>query len=97
MLLLASALLLDITAGSILSEVIIIAAILVILFIILKLGNLLFGLILNSIVGLIAIFLINAIFSLGITYDWITWIVVAIFGLPMVAIIIALKLIGISI
>jgi inhibitor of the pro-sigma K processing machinery len=97
MLLLTSMLLLDITAGSLLSEVIIIAAIILILFVILKLGNLLFGLILNSILGLIAIFLVNAIFSLGITYDWLTWIVVAIFGLPAVAVIIILKILGIPI
>jgi hypothetical protein len=89
--------LLDITVGSLISEVIIIAAIILILFVILKFGSLIFGLILNSILGLIAIFLVNAIFSLGITYDWLTWIVVAIFGLPAVAIIIILKLIGISI
>ena len=87
----------DITMGSVLSEVLVIAAILVVLYIVLKLGNLIVGLILNSILGLIAIYLVNVIFSLGITYDWITWIVVAIFGLPMVAVIIILKLIGISI
>ncbi len=90
-------LLMDITMGSVLSEVLVIAAILVVLYIVLKLGNLIVGLILNSILGLIAIYLVNVIFSLGITYDWITWIVVAIFGLPMVAVIIILKLIGISI
>lgn len=90
-------LLLDITVGSIASEVLVIAAILIVLYIVLKLGKLFLGLILNSILGLIAIYLVNVIFSLGITYDWITWIVVALFGLPMVAIIIILKLIGISI
>lgn len=95
--LLLTSMLLDITVGSLISEVIIIAAIILILFVILKFGSLIFGLILNSILGLIAIFLVNAIFSLGITYDWLTWIVVAIFGLPAVAIIIILKLIGISI
>lgn len=83
--------------GSVLSEVLVIAAILVVLYIVFKIGNMLIGLILNSILGLIAIYLMNVIFSLGITYDWITWIVVAIFGLPMVAVIIILKLIGISI
>jgi hypothetical protein len=89
--------LLAITLGSILSEVVVIAAILVVLFIILKLGNVLVGLVLNSVLGLIAIYLVNAIFSLGIVYNLLTLIVVAIFGLPAVAVIIILKLIGISI
>lgn len=88
---------LTLAVGPIVSEVLVIAAILVVLYVILKLGNLLFGLILNSILGLIAIFLVNALFSLGIAYDLITVIVVAVFGLPAVAIIIILKLLGISI
>lgn len=83
--------------GPIASEIVVIAAILVVLFIILKLGKILIGLILNSILGLIAIYLVNTIFSLGIIYNLLTLIVVAIFGLPAVAIIIILKLIGISI
>ena len=89
--------LLAMTAGLLLSEVVVIAAILLILFIILKLGNVILGLILNSILGIIAIFVVNAVFGLGIVYDLLTWIVVAIFGLPAVAIIIILKLLGISI
>ncbi|MGD0728757.1 MAG: pro-sigmaK processing inhibitor BofA family protein [Candidatus Micrarchaeaceae archaeon] len=89
--------LLAITIGSAVSELIIIAAILLVLFIILKLGKFLIGLILNSILGLIAIYLVNTLFSLGIVYNLLTIIVVAIFGLPAVAIIIILKLIGISI
>ena len=78
-------------------EVVVIAAILLILFVIFKFGNLILGLILNSILDLIAIWLVNNLFMLGITYDWITWVVVAILGLPAVAVIILLKLIGISI
>ena len=83
--------------GPIASEIVVIAAILIVLYIILKLGKILIGLILNSILGLIAIYLVNAIFSLGIVYNLLTIIVVAIFGLPAVAVIIILKLIGISI
>lgn len=89
--------LLGIIAGGLVLEVVVIAAILLILFVIFKFGNLILGLILNSILGLIAIWLVNNLFMLGITYDWITWVVVAIFGLPAVAVIILLKLIGISI
>ncbi len=83
--------------GSIASEILIIAAIFLVLFIILKLGQLLIGLILNAILGLIAIFMVNSIFGLGIVYNLLTLIVVAVFGLPAAAIIIVLKLIGISI
>jgi hypothetical protein len=83
--------------GPVASEILIIAAILIVLYIILKLGKLLIGLILNSILGLIAIYLVNTIFGLGIVYNLLTIIVVAIFGLPAVAVIIILKLIGIAI
>jgi inhibitor of the pro-sigma K processing machinery len=88
---------LDIVVGALASEILVIAAILLVLFVILKLGKLIFGLIINSILGLIAIYLVNILFNLGITYDLITWIVVAIVGLPAVAIIVILKLLGISI
>lgn len=89
--------LLAITLGPILSEILIIAAILVVLFIIFKLGNVMFGLILNSVLGLVALFIVNAIFGLAIVYNLLTIILVAVFGLPMVAVIIILKLIGVSI
>ena len=89
--------LLSIILGPIVSEIIVIAAILLVLFVILKLGNVILGLILNSILGLIAIYLVNSLFNLGIAYNLITIIVVAIFGLPAVAVIIILRLVGISI
>ncbi len=89
--------LLAVILGPIVSEILIIAAILIVLFVILKLGNVIIGLILNSILGLIAIYLVNSLFNLGIVYDLLTWIVVAILGLPAVAVIIILKLLGISI
>ena len=66
--------------GSIASEILIIAAIFLVLFIILKLGQLLIGLILNAILGLIAIVMVNSIFGLGIVYNLLTLIVVAVFG-----------------
>ena len=64
---------------------------------ILKLGRLILGLILNSILGLVLIWIANTLFGLGISFDLITWIILAIFGLPAAAIIIILKLIGVSI
>lgn len=89
--------LLAITLGPALSELAIIAAILLILFVVLKLGKVLIGLVLNSVLGLIAIYLVNYLFNLGIIFNLITLIVVAIFGLPAVAVIIILKLLGISV
>jgi len=89
--------LLALSLGPVASEILLIAAILLVLFIILKLGKLILGLILNSILGLIAIFAVNYLFNLGIMYNILTVIVVAITGLPGAAVIILLKLIGISI
>jgi len=89
--------LLAIVLGPVVSEIIIIAAVLLVLFIILKLGNVILGLVLNSVLGLIAIYIVNSLFNLGIVYNLITIIVVAIFGLPAVAVIIILKLLGISV
>ena len=89
--------LLAITAGAVASEIVVIAAILVVLYVILKFGGIIIGLVLNSVLGLIAIYLVNVIFNLGIIYNLLTLIVVAIFGLPAVGVIIILKLIGISI
>jgi hypothetical protein len=88
---------LAVTLGPIVSEIVLIAAILLVLFIILKLGKLILGLILNSILGLLAIFAVNYLFNLGIAYNILTVIVVAITGLPGAAVIILLKLIGIPI
>ena len=89
--------LLAITLGPVLSEVILIAAIIIVLFIILKLGKLILGLILNSILGLLAIFAVNYVFNMGIAYNLLTIIVVAITGIPGAVVIILLKLVGIPI
>lgn len=97
MLLTIPSILLAVTLGPVVSEIVLIAAILLVLFIILKLGKLILGLILNSILGLLAIWAVNYIFNLGIMYNLLTIIVVAITGLPGAAVIILLKLIGIPI
>ncbi len=86
-----------IAAGAILSEIVVIAAIILVLYVIFKFGSVIFGLILNSILGLVLIWVANLLFGLGISFDLVTWIALAIFGLPAAAIIIVLKLIGISI
>jgi hypothetical protein len=57
-------------------------------------GGLLYSLIANTIVGFIVIFLVNGLFGLGITYDLLVFVFVAIFGLLGVAIIIIMNLLG---
>ncbi len=85
------------TLGPLISEIVLIAAIILVLFIILKLGKTLLGIILNSIIGLAAIFAVNYMFNLGIVYSLLTIIIVAITGIPGAAVIILLKIVGISI
>ena len=68
-----------------------------ILFFILPLtGGLLYALVVNTIIGFIVIFAVNAIFGLGIRYDLLVLVFVAIFGLLAVAILIILNLMGVS-
>ena len=83
--------------GSILSEIVLLVAILLVLYIIFKAGKFIIGLLTNSILGLIAIFVVNALFGIGIPINWITLITTAIFGLPAVVILVLLKIIGIAI
>ena len=59
-------------------------------------GGLLYSLLINTVVGFIVIFLVNAIFGLGIKYDLLVLIFVAIFGLLAVAILIILNLLGVG-
>ncbi len=82
--------------GSLLSEILIIAGIFVVLYIIFKIGRLIAGLVVNVILGFISIFAINALFGIGIPWDWIVIIVTALLGLPGVAMIVILKLLGVS-
>ncbi len=79
-----------------LSEILVIIAILLVIYVIFKLGKFLFGLILNVVLGFISIFVLNAVFSLAIPWDWLVIIITAILGLPGVAIIVILRLIGIT-
>lgn len=69
---------------------------LIVIFILPLSGGLLYTLLINTIVGFIVIFLVNAIFGLGIRYDLLVLIFVAIFGLLAVAILIILNLLGIG-
>lgn len=82
--------------GSAASGIVLLIAILLVLFIIFKLGKSLIGLLTNSILGLISIFVINALFGIGIPISWLTIIATALFGLPAVAIMVVLRLLGIA-
>ncbi len=87
---------LGITSG-LLSEILIIIGIFIVIYIIFKLGKFIFGLIVNVLLGFISIFVLNAVFSLAIPWDWIVIIITALLGLPGVALIVILKLLGISV
>jgi lipopolysaccharide export LptBFGC system permease protein LptF len=82
-----------------LGEIILIALIAIVLFIIFKLGKailkLLFGIIANSILGLIAIFVLNYFLNLGIPIELATMVPTAIFGLPAVGTLVILRFFGV--
>lgn len=60
-------------------------------------GNLLYSLLVNTVVGFIVIVLVNTLFGLGIRYDALVLVFVAVFGLLAVAILVILNLLGVSI
>ena len=66
--------LLAILASGILSEIVVLLAILLVVFIIFKLGKVIlkfiFGILANSIMGFVTIFIANYFFALGIPYTW---------------------------
>ncbi len=90
--------LLNILAGGIVSEIIAFALIFLVIFLVFKLGGALLhiitGLIINSVLGLISIWLLNMWFALGITFSLLVIAGVAIFGLPAVVVIVILRLLG---
>jgi hypothetical protein len=79
--------------------VLLLTAILIVLILVLVLpltGGWVYALLVNTIVGFVVIFLVNAIFGLGIKYDLLVLVFVAIFGLFAVAILIILNLLGVK-
>jgi riboflavin transporter FmnP len=88
-----------IVGTGIVSEIIIIAIIAAVIFIILKLGKalfkLVFGIIINSVLGVIVLLLFNYFFALGIVISLGLIIPIAIFGLPAAGTVILLKLLGV--
>ncbi len=86
--------------GGLISEIILFALIAIVLFIIFKVGKailkLIFGIIANSILGIISIYLLDYFFGLGIPIALYTLLPTAIFGLPAVGTFVILKLLGVS-
>jgi hypothetical protein len=84
--------------GSLISELIIIVAILIVVFIIFKVGKvffkLLFGIIANSILGLVVIFVANRWLYLAIPLTLPILLPTILFGLPGIGTIILMRLLG---
>ncbi len=80
------------------STIITILAIGLVIFIVFKLGKtilrIVFGVIANSILGFIVIFLLNYLFDMGLVFTIPVLVSVALFGLPAVGTIVILKLLG---
>ncbi len=70
--------------------------VLIFLYVLPRTGGILYALLINTLVGFIVIFLVNAIFGLGIRYDLLVLVFVAMFGLLAVAILIILNLLGVN-
>jgi hypothetical protein len=87
--------------NAIVSEIILVALIAIVLYIVFKIGKLLlriiFGIIANSILGIITIFVLNYVFSLGIQIDSPVIASAALFGLPAVGTIVIFRLFGIPV
>ncbi|MEM3791482.1 MAG: pro-sigmaK processing inhibitor BofA family protein [Candidatus Micrarchaeaceae archaeon] len=88
-------------SSGLVSELIIILGIALVLLIVFKLGKLIlkliFGIITNTILGLIAILLLDRIFGLGIPLKLPELAASAIFGLPAVGAMVILRLLGAAI
>lgn len=83
----------NIQMDHILAEIITLLLLVIILLLILPIaGGLLWAILINTIVGFIVIFFVNAIFNLGIRYSLLVFVFVAIFGLLAVAVIIVLNI-----
>ncbi len=75
---------------------VVIGIVAIFLFILPLTGGLAYALIVNTLVGFLVIFLVNAVFGLGIKYDILVFVFVALFGLLAVAILIILNLLGVG-
>ena len=85
--------------STLLGEIALVVLIAIVLFIAFRLGKFLlkiiFGIIANSILGIIAIFLLNYLLNLGIPIVLATLLPTAIFGLPAVGTLVILRFLGV--
>lgn len=90
-------LLLALTSGLV-SEVLIVLAILLVVFIVFRLGKLIlkliFGVVANSVLGLIAILLANYVFGIELAVTVPALVATILFGLPAVGTMIIMKIMG---
>ena len=86
------------TLGSLASIALPIVIILIVLFVLFKTGRFVLkyvlGVIVNSILGFVAIYLLDAVFSIGIPFTWPIIIATALFGLPAVGTMVILHVLG---
>lgn len=87
--------------SALVSEIVLAALIALVLFIIFKVGKfilkIIFGIIINSILGVVAFLALDYIFGIDIPIGFATMIPTALFGLPAVGTLIILKLFGIPV
>lgn len=87
--------------GTVFSEIVIAALIALVLFIIFKIGRfilkVIFGIIINSILGIVAFLALYYIFGIGIPIELATIIPTALFGLPAVGTLIILRFFGLPV
>lgn len=89
--------------GGVFSEILVVAALAIVIFVIWKSGKfilkLIFGIIANTVLGLIALFVASNFFGLSIlSVNYLSVLIsIAIFGLPGLGTIILLKLLGVVI
>ncbi len=87
-------------SNALIIEILIVLAIMLVIYIVFKLGKfllrLIFGIIANAIMGFITILVANYLFGIGIPLTLPILVVTALFGLPAVGTLVILKLMGIS-
>ncbi len=83
------------------SEIILFVLIAIVLFVIFKIGKsilkLLFGILANSILGVVSIFVLDYVFGMGIQIKAYVLLAAALFGLPAVGTFVILRLFGVPI
>jgi lipopolysaccharide export LptBFGC system permease protein LptF len=88
-------------ASPLLLELLVFFAACAVIFIVFKAGKLLFkavfGIVANSVLGIIIIFLANNIFKMGLGYTLQTLLPTAIFGIPGIGTILLLKVLGVPV